>query len=87
MRTGQPLPEARQAYEILLQSYKQDRAPWTDVLAAEQGYFTLRGNYIQNLIAWRESEVLIVGYLLHSGLDAPPAPAPPGHINAVPKPR
>ncbi|MHB8863471.1 MAG: TolC family protein [Pirellulaceae bacterium] len=81
------LPESRQAYEILLQSYKEDRAPWADVLAAEQEYFALRGNYIQNLIAWRESEVLIMGFLLHSGLDAPSTPAPPGHINAVPKPR
>ncbi len=81
------LPESRQAYELQLESYKADRAPWADVLAAEERYFDLRRQYIQNLISWRESEVLIMGFLLHDGLEAPPTPTPPGHINSVPKPR
>ena len=81
------LPESYQAYELLLQSYKRERTAWPEVLAAEQQYFTLRKNYIQNLIAWRESEVLITGYLLHNGLEAAPQPIPPGHMNSVPKPR
>lgn len=81
------LPEAREAYETLLDAYKQDRAPWRNVLEAEQTFFTLRAIYVLSLMAWRESEALIVGYLLHNGLQPPTQPPPPGHINAVPKPR
>jgi hypothetical protein len=81
------LPEARSAYQLQLLSYKDDRIPWNEVLRTQQDYFMLRAEYIRNLIAWRESEVLIIGFLLHGGLQPPTAPPPPGHINAVPKPR
>ena len=81
------LPESRRAYELLLESYAAHRAPWIDVLNAEETYFQLRVQYIQNLMAWREAEVLILGYLLHGGLQAPTEPMPPGHIDAVPRPR
>lgn len=81
------LPEARLAYEVLLDSYKADRAPWTDVLQAEQDYFQHRALYIAHLTDWRENETLITGYLLHGGLQPPTGPEPPGHISAVPKPR
>lgn len=81
------LPEARRAYELLLQSYDDDRAPWSDVLTAQRQFFLLRGEYVSNLTAWRESEVRIMGYLLNGGLEAPSNPTPPGHINSLPKPR
>jgi outer membrane protein TolC len=81
------LPESRQAYEVRLDSYEEDRIPWTDVLAAENGYFTLRSQYIQNLVQLRESEVLILGYLLHGGLMVPERPTPPEHIDVSPQPR
>ncbi|WP_235935353.1 TolC family protein [Candidatus Laterigemmans baculatus] len=81
------LPEAKLAYDLRLQSYEDDRAPWTDVLQAEQDYFTHRVEYIRSLIIWRESEVSIMGFLLHGGLADPPNPTPPGHIDAVPQPR
>ena len=81
------LPEARQAYDLRLKSYETDRAPWTDVLSAERDYFVHRSQYIENLIAWRENEVSILGFLLHGGLNAPTNPTPPGHIDAVPQPR
>lgn len=81
------LPESRKAYKSQLKSYKENRLPWVEALHAERDYFLLRQQYIQNLMAWREAEVQIVGYLLHGGLDAPSGPAPPGHIDAVPKPR
>lgn len=81
------LPEARAVYDVLLQSYETDRAPWVDVLAAERDYFQHRAKYIGHLIAWRESEVRILGYLLHGGLNAPSRPTPPGHIDSVPQPR
>ena len=81
------IPERRKAYEVLLDMYEADRVRWLDVLAAEQAYFLARLTYVQNLILWREAEVLISGYLLHGGLQAPMDIAPPAHIDAVPKPR
>lgn len=81
------LPEARSAYELQLRSYKDDRIPWTDVLATQHEYFSLRAEYVRHLIAWREAEVLLTGYLLHDGLMAPTGTGPAGHINSVPKPR
>ena len=81
------IPENRKAYEVLLDMYEADRVRWLDVLAAERTYFLSRLAYVQNLIAWRESEVLISGYLLHGGLSAPMEVTPPGHLDAVPKPR
>jgi outer membrane protein TolC len=81
------LPEARSAYELQLRSYKDDRITWPEVLRTQENYFMFRAEYIRNLMAWRENEILISGFLLHGGLMAPSAPPPPGHINAVPKPR
>jgi len=81
------LPEASAAYELQLHGYDEDRLPWTSVLETQKEYFQLRAEYIQHLRAWRESEVLIMGFLLHGGLNAPTGPTPPGHIDSVPKPR
>ncbi len=80
------LPESRRAYELQLDSYAADRIRWTDVLLAEREYLQRRVTYVQNLVTLRESEVLIVGYLLHGGLVAP-QPLPPGHIDVTVDPR
>lgn len=81
------LPEARSAYELQLCSYKENRIAWSEVLQTQADMFMLRAEHLRNLIAWRESEVLISGFLLHGGLRAPTAPPPPGHIDSIPKPR
>ncbi|MEQ9379292.1 MAG: TolC family protein, partial [Pirellulales bacterium] len=81
------LPEARAAYELQLLSYKDNRIAWAEVLRTQEEYFMLRAEYVKNLMAWRESEVMIAGFLLHGGLTAPTAPPPPGHIDTIPKPR
>ncbi|MGN6547756.1 MAG: TolC family protein [Aureliella sp.] len=81
------LPESRSAYEVQLDSYEDDRIRWTDVLTSESAYLQLQIDYINNLVRLRESEALIVGYLLHGGLVAPERPTPPGHIDATPRPR
>lgn len=81
------LPEAQQAYDLRLQSYQVDRAPWMDVLDAERDFFVHQTEYILSLVAWRENEVSIMGFLLHGGLSNPPDPTPPGHIDANPQPR
>jgi outer membrane protein TolC len=81
------LPEARTAYRELLESYQANRAEWPDVLEAQGRYFDAQKEYVEHLEAFRVNEVLIFGYLLHDGLEAAPGPTPPGHIDAVPKPR
>lgn len=81
------VPEARAAYEVLLDAYEEDRVDWPQVLAAQGESFQLRTQYVNHLIAWREGETLITGYLLHGGLMAPTGPEPPGHISATPQPR
>ena len=81
------LPELKAAYAELLQSYKENRVAWPDVLMAQQDYFDARLTQVDNLLHARTQEVLIYGYLLHDGLMAAPGATPPGHIDAVPKPR
>jgi outer membrane protein TolC len=81
------VPEAKLLYEELLQSYKVNRIDWPEVLLAQQDYANARLTQIQNLESVRTNEVLIRGFLLHGGLMAAPGPTPPGHIDAVPKPR
>jgi outer membrane protein TolC len=81
------IPEARRAYEVLLDAYEEDRVDWSQVLAAQGQYYQLRNQYIQHLVSWRSNETLIAGYLLNGGLMPPTGPEPPGHISSVPKPR
>lgn len=81
------LPKAQKSYELLHDSYKARRAAWPDVLMAQRLYLTLRIEYIDNLLAYQESDVAIRGMLLTGGLTQPPSPLGNGHIDAVPKPR
>jgi outer membrane protein TolC len=81
------LPETRAAYAELLRSYQEDRANWPDVLDAQHDYFDARLTQVDNLLNVRTHEILIRGFLLHDGLMAAPGILPPGHIDAVPKPR
>ncbi|QEG41846.1 Cobalt-zinc-cadmium resistance protein CzcC precursor [Roseimaritima ulvae] len=81
------IPEAKLAYQELLQSYKANRVDWPTVLDAQVEYFDSRLTRVQYLEQVRTNEVLIRGYLLHGGLMAAPGPTPPGHIDAVAKPR
>ncbi|QDS99248.1 TolC family protein [Adhaeretor mobilis] len=81
------LPESKAAYAELLGSYKENRVDWPDVLMAQHDYFDARLLQVDNLLMAREHEVLIHGYLLYDGLMAAEGVGPPGHIDAVPKPR
>jgi len=81
------VPEARAAYEELLHSYKANRAAWPDVLEAQQDFTDMRLEQIVYEEQLCRSEVLIHGFLLHDGLRAADGPTPPGHMDAVPKPR
>jgi outer membrane protein TolC len=81
------LPEMRAAYEQALKSYRANREEWPTVLDTHSEYTMRRIEQVQNLQQLRAAEILIDGYLLHDGLEAAPNPTPPGHIDAVPKPR
>ncbi|QDV78341.1 TolC family protein [Botrimarina mediterranea] len=81
------LPELKAAYAELLESYKDNRVEWPNVLMAQSDYFDARLTQVDNLLHARTQEVLIYGYLLHDGLMAAQGITPPGHIDSVPKPR
>ncbi|HSF09668.1 MAG TPA: TolC family protein [Nitrospirales bacterium] len=81
------LPESEERYRIQLQSYQSARETWPEVLQAQRDFFTLRMEYINQLIAWRTARVAIEGLLLIDGLQAPQGVTPPGHLDANPKPR
>ena len=81
------MPELRRAYEITLDSYEDDRTMWGDVLKVQRKYYMNRATYVTHLMAWREAEVLIIGFLLHGGLmPAPPPPMPSMGPNIMPMP-
>jgi cobalt-zinc-cadmium efflux system outer membrane protein len=73
------LPEAKQAYELYLDSFRNRTAAWPQVLVAQRTYFQLSVDYVQALEQLRRSETAILGLLLVDGLDEPPgAPAEAG---------
>ena len=81
------LPKAKQVHEMLHASYIKRRAAWADVLMAQRRYLELQQQYVDALLAYRETDIVIRGMLLTGGLTEPPAPLSGGHIDAVPKPR
>jgi cobalt-zinc-cadmium efflux system outer membrane protein len=66
------LPEAREAYELYLESFRKRRAAWPQVLVAQRTYFQISVEYVEALAELRRSEVAILGLLLVDGLDEPP---------------
>ena len=81
------LPKAQEATEMLAQSYKDRRATWIDVLAAQRLQMALETEYVLSLKTYHETDIAIRGMLLSGGLTEPPAPVGGGHIDATPKPR
>ncbi len=81
------IPQRQQAYTELLQSYKEDRVDWPEVLEAQRDYFMARLEQIDYFRNVRTQETLIDGFMLQGGLMAAQAATPPGHIDSVPKPR
>jgi len=81
------LPEMKQAYEQVLESYRDDRQDWPHVLDIHTQYTMRRMEQIENLHQLCSAEILIDGFLLRDGLDAASNPTPPGHIDSIPKPR
>jgi cobalt-zinc-cadmium efflux system outer membrane protein len=74
------LPDAREAYELYLDSFRNRQAAWPQVLVAQRTYFRVSVDYVQALEQLREAEVSILGLLLVDGLDQPPGPGGEGHV-------
>jgi len=68
------LPEAKEAYDLYLESYHNRRAAWPQVLVAQRTYFQLSVDYVNSLEQLRRAEVTILGLLLVDGLDQPQGP-------------
>lgn len=81
------LPTSRKAVDMLEQSYRDRRAPWTSVLDAKQFLLSLEAEQIDNRLAYRTADVAIRGNLLIGGLTIPDVPASGGHIDANNQPR
>lgn len=81
------LPKAKEATELLRQSYQDRRATWVEVLAAQRLHMTLEIEYVDSLETYHETDIAIRGMLLSGGLTEPPAAVGGGHIDATPKPR
>jgi len=81
------LPQAKEAYDLLLDSFSKRRAAWPQVLVAARNYAQFSADYLESLHDLRRAEVEIRGLLLTDGLSEPRGPTPQGHIEAVPKPR
>jgi cobalt-zinc-cadmium efflux system outer membrane protein len=80
MYRDENLPEARQAYELYVDSFRNRRAAWPQVLVAQRTYFQLSVAYVEALEQLRRAEVTILGLLLVDGLDEPPGPPSERHV-------
>lgn len=66
------LPEAREAYQLYLESFRARRAAWPQVLVAQRTYFQISVDYVQALSELRRAQITILGLLLVDGLEEPP---------------
>ena len=66
------LPETNEAFELYLESFRDRRAPWQQVVMAQQDFFAANIDYVQALNEVRHAEVAILGLLLVDGLEGPP---------------
>ncbi len=81
------LPESEKRYVALLNGYRNTRTDWPTVLEAQKDFFDHRLAFIHDLVEWREAETAINGFVLSGALVPPAGVNPPGHIDAVSKPR
>jgi cobalt-zinc-cadmium efflux system outer membrane protein len=72
------IPEAREAYELYLDSFNKRRAAYPQVLIAQRNYFQISVTYIDALEQLRRAEVAVQGLLLVDGLEEPPGPPSEG---------
>jgi cobalt-zinc-cadmium efflux system outer membrane protein len=68
------LPDAKEAYELYLDSFRRRRAAWPQVLVAQRTYFQISVDYARALEEMRRAEIEILGLLLVDGLYEPSDP-------------
>jgi cobalt-zinc-cadmium efflux system outer membrane protein len=81
------LPRADEAYRLYMESFKQRRAAWPQVLDAQRDYLELYEEYWNRVLEARRAEAQIASFFLKDGLSQPQVPTPEGHRDATPKPR
>src|SRR5262249_12482038 len=65
------LPDAKEAYQLYLDSFQKRRAAWPQVLVAQRTYFQISVDYVQALDELRRAEGAILGLLVVDGLEEP----------------
>ena len=65
------LPRAQQSYELYLAKFKQMAAAYPQVLISQRTLFQAKENYLDALVALRQTAVQIEGFFLTGALDAP----------------
>ena len=81
------LPKAEQTYATYVDSFKNRRAAWPQVVNAQREYLELYDEYLDSVHEARDAEVRINTFFLHDGLSQPQEPTPEGHRDATPRPR
>jgi cobalt-zinc-cadmium efflux system outer membrane protein len=81
------LPQAAEIKQLYLESFKQRRAAWPQVLDAQRDYYALLEEYLDTVHQARRAEAAIAAFLMDGGLEQPQEPTPQGHRDATPKPR
>jgi cobalt-zinc-cadmium efflux system outer membrane protein len=81
------LPRAEESLHLYLESFKDRRAAWPQVLDAQRDYYELSEEYWDRILGARRAQARIASFFLTDGLSQPPEPTPEGHRDATPKPR
>jgi cobalt-zinc-cadmium efflux system outer membrane protein len=68
---AQMIPRAQRAYELYLAKYQEVAAAYPQVLIAQRTLFQLQTDYLEALEALQTSSIVLRGYLLTDGLEAP----------------
>ncbi|MGN6543956.1 MAG: TolC family protein, partial [Aureliella sp.] len=70
------LPQAREIYELRLESFRKGKGEWSNVKEAQKNYAETGRQYVETLYRLKQEEVAITGLLLVDGLGQPePAPS------------
>ena len=68
------LPNAREAFQLYLESFQKNRRAAYPQCIAQRNYFRISVDYVDSLEELRQTEVAILGLLLVDGLDEPAGP-------------
>jgi hypothetical protein len=61
---SQNLPDAKEAYELSVLSYRQGHGSWPQVQIAQRNYFRMATEYVEALAEQRRAELVILGLVM-----------------------